>query len=55
MNEDGSYTGADGAQYSSNGVKTWDPSNGYVKYEPYDFGPPPDSNNTDFTAGYGQD
>jgi len=52
MNEDGSYTGADGSQYSSNGVKTWDPSNGYVKYETYDNTPPPD--NPDLSAGYGQ-
>ena len=52
VNEDGSYTGKDGAQYSSNGVKTWDPSSGYVKYEPYDITPPPD--NTDPFAGYDQ-
>jgi hypothetical protein len=52
QNEDGSYTGKDGAQYSANGVKTWDPSSGYVKYEPYDITPPPD--NPDLSAGYGQ-
>jgi hypothetical protein len=51
-NEDGTYTGKDGAQYSSNGVKTWDPSSGYVNYGTYDITPPPD--NTDPNAGNGQ-
>jgi len=33
QNEDGSYTGKDGAQYSSSGLKTWDPSSGYINYD----------------------
>jgi hypothetical protein len=33
QNEDGSYTGQDGAQYSPNGVKIWDPSSGYINYD----------------------
>jgi hypothetical protein len=33
VNEDGTYTGKDGAQYNSSGLKTWDPSSGYVNYD----------------------
>ena len=43
-NDDGTYTGTDGAIYSGNGIKTWDPSAGYVNY-----------GNADTPAGYGQD
>lgn len=33
VNEDGTYTGKDGAQYSSSGMKIWDPSSGYINYD----------------------
>jgi len=32
-NEDGTYTGPDGSIFSSSGIKTWDPTSGYVNYE----------------------